>query len=147
MKIITGSLLPLAAVLAAISLQAGGGFWIEFGNPTASKDPKAKDAAVVVRALGRHHPEQATYTGTAEGVVDGRRQSIRLKFVALTQPGLFAVARSWPVEGRWVLHIRSSKDGMAAEALARVARDGTVERPAKQQHGAIDSRMVEKALE
>ena len=54
----------LIAVFGA-AVTFAGGFNLEFGNPAANPDAKAKDAAVVVRAVGCHSPEKAVFTGTA----------------------------------------------------------------------------------
>src|SRR5947208_16449564 len=94
--------------LLASTFAMAGGFDIEFGNPTANSDPKAKDTAVVVRATGCHNPEQAVFTATAEGKVDGKRQSIPLQVIALSTPGTYAVKKQWPDKGAWVLTFAGS---------------------------------------
>ena len=99
----------------------GGGFWLEFGNPKASTDPKAKDAVLLVRPLGCHNPTRAAVTGTAEGVVNGRRQSVPLHIVALSSPGVYAVKREWPVEGSWVLAFTATEGELATGAVVDIA--------------------------
>jgi hypothetical protein len=106
----------------------GGGFWMEFGNPTASKDPKAKNAAILVRAVGCGNPAQAVVSGTAEGIVNGQRKSVPLKFIELSAPGVWALERNWPQEGAWVLDIRTTYNMMLSAALAKVDRSGAVQR-------------------
>ena len=69
----------------------------------------ADDAALVVRTYRHSRPEAVPLTGTAEGVVDGVRQSVPLHFKATGQPGVFAVNQSWPNEGAWVLAISTGE--------------------------------------
>src|SRR5882762_235380 len=98
--------ISFAAALAVTSLIAGG-FSIELGNPDANSDAKAKNSLVVVRAVGCHDPAKAKYSVTAEGKVDGKRQSIPLNLVALSQPGTYAIKGDVPSSGKWVLVINS----------------------------------------
>ncbi len=109
----------------------GGGFWMEFGNPAASKDPKAKNAAILVRAIGCGNPAQATVSGTAEGIVNGERQSRPLHFISLSEPGVWALERNWPVQGAWVLNIRTAYNASLSAAIAKVDRTGAVQRTIK----------------
>jgi hypothetical protein len=115
---------------AAVMLHAGG-FWLELGNPSASKDPAAKNAVLLVRAIGCGEPAKAGITATAEGIVDGRRVSLPVKLVALREHGLFAAERSWPTDGRWVLHLRGNYLGRETSTLAQVQPNGEVKRPGK----------------
>lgn len=94
----------LAFMALALPL-LGGGFYLEVGSPSASQDPKAKGAVVVARLLGCHNPETGSVIATAEGIVNGKRESIKLKTVALSTPGMFAIERQWPSEGRWALRL------------------------------------------
>jgi len=98
------------AIVMTVPMLAGG-IWLEFGNPTASSDPKAKDALALVRATGCHEPEKALFTATAEGKVDGKRQSIPLEVVGLSTRGLYALKGSVPKEGSWVIAVNSTLDG------------------------------------
>ena len=42
-------------------------------------------------------------TGSAEGVVNGVRQSVALKLIPLSDQSTYAVIDQWPGEGKWVL--------------------------------------------
>ena len=141
------TIILLATTLLTAASSFAGGFWVEFGNPSASKDPKAKSAAVLVRALGCHNPESATYTGTAEGVVGGVRRSVALKFTRLDAKGLWAVERDWPAEGKWVLHIEAQKDGATAHALGKIGTQGDVKRIGETYMFKVDKGPIEAALE
>jgi hypothetical protein len=100
-----------------------------------------------VRALGCHNPEVATYAGTAEGVVNGTRRSVPLKFVRLDSKGLWAVERDWPSEGKWVLHIEATRDGVTAHALGKVDAQGSVKRVGDTHIYKVSKAQIESALE
>lgn len=136
------------AALAATSLLAGG-FAIELGNPEANSDAKAKNSLVVIRAVGCHDPAKAKYNVTAEGKVDGKRQSIPLNLVALSQPGVYAVKGDVPSNGKWLLVVNGEIPGFASStALAPISAKG-VERTGVKNFYAEKSMpaQIERALE
>ncbi len=110
--------------LAVASTLLAGGFWLEVGNPKAASDPKAREAVLVVRPIGCGEPTKARISGTAEGLVNGRRQSVPLRMVPLSQPALYAVHRTWPQEGVWMLALTGSYDGHFTSALAPMGPEG-----------------------
>lgn len=133
-------------VFGAATMFAGG-FNLEFGNPAANPDAKAKDAAVIVRAVGCHSPEKAVFTGVAEGVVNGKRQTIPLTMIALDQPGVFAVKQQWPREGSWVLTFTGSVDGVyLAGATVPVSSKGVERLAAKNYHRKLTEEDIQIAL-
>jgi len=76
-----------------------------------------------------HHGDLVGFdlTGTAEGLVNGRRQSAKLNIQRLSRPGVYAVRWQKPAEGSWVLMISSSRDGQhAASAMVSVDSRGRV---------------------
>jgi hypothetical protein len=95
----------------ALTAQAAAGtfFRLEVGSPIAAgTDTKVKDvkkAVLVVRPRLCDDEASVRITGTAEGVVNGFRQSVTLKLVALPTPGVHAVQQQWPDGGQWVLHL------------------------------------------
>jgi hypothetical protein len=136
----------LIAVYGAATMLAGG-FNLEFGNPDANSDPKAKDAAVIVRAVGCHSPEKAVFTGTAVGMVDGKRQTVQLSLIPLSQPGVFAVKQQWPREGSWVLTFTASVDGIyLAGATVPVSARGVERLAAKNYHRKLTDEDIQVAL-
>ena len=77
--------------------------------PANPLDPATRAAAFVVRTYRHSRPEAIPLTGTAEGVVDGERRSVSLRFRPTGQPGVFAVDQSWPETGAWVLAISTNE--------------------------------------
>jgi hypothetical protein len=101
--------------------------WIAIEYPSNPHDPATRDALLTVRTY--HHGELMAYqlTGMAEGIVNGRRQSMPLDIRRLTQSGVYAVRWQKPAEGNWMLVITSSLGGShAATALVTIDSRGGV---------------------
>src|ERR1700727_3007412 len=84
------------------------GFTFTIGNPVASQDFHFKTAAFVFRTESCADPAKAQIIATAEGMVKGARQSVALKVMASSKPGVYAVNQSWPAEGDWVVSLRGT---------------------------------------
>lgn len=112
-----------ASLLFATSALAGG-FQIAAENPR--NHPELSGAGLVVRTFGCREPANATLTGTAEGIVNGRRQSVPLHFT-LTSTGVYAVKRLWPAEGAWVLAINGSYWGHSSSILVELDANGELQ--------------------
>ena len=69
---------------------------------------------------------QQTLQGHAEGMVDGRRQSVPLSFNGTSREFVQALRRNWPTEGAWVLVITAGGDEGGVTALVGVGTDGQV---------------------
>lgn len=100
--------------------------WIALEAPANPMDPATRDAAFVVRAYYHERPVGYEVTGTAEGLVDGRRESIELDVRATSQPGVYAVIRNWPDEGRWVVNLASGTPNAPVTLLAELGPNGGV---------------------
>ncbi|MGA3077950.1 MAG: hypothetical protein ABSG56_30265 [Bryobacteraceae bacterium] len=81
-------------MLMPLALAWGGGFYLVVQN---------KDAGLTVEAQGCQDYSHARITGQAEGIVNGKRQSMSLELTPTEKPGTYAVRRQWPAEGKWVL--------------------------------------------
>ena len=137
--LLTGTLV-LAAQLAA------GGFWAVLGNPDASTEARSMHAVVTVKLVGCHQPENVKIAGTAIGIVDGRRQSIPLKFTRLSEPGMYALTRQWPGEGKWVIQIVATRDTAVTSTLVGAGPDGVDRSGARQQMRQPTAEEVEAFL-
>lgn len=140
--------IPQSIALLCFSLSAvAGGFYIELGNPSASKDAAAKNAFVVARLIGCNQPERGTVTATAEGIVNGKRQTIPVELKPLSTPGMFALSRSWPAEGKWVLHFAATHpDAGVTSTLVRVKGDNYERSGAKMAMRAATKPEIEELL-
>ena len=116
-----------ARLAAAIVLAApvfAGGLYLTVGKPEASSDPAAKGAFMIVRPDGCADPHNVKVKAVAEGIVDGRRQSVALTPVALSKHGTYALRQSWPAEGKWVIHLSGEYKGYTVTTLVPVTSGG-----------------------
>jgi hypothetical protein len=113
-----------SALLVLSALAYGGGYWLEFAEPSASKDPAAKGAIVLVRALGCGEPTKSTVTAKAEGFVAGERKAIELQVVPLAKPGVYAIKGNLPQEGKWVISVAGSYLGARTGTVAALTSNG-----------------------
>jgi hypothetical protein len=116
-----------ALALFATASAAGTMFRIEIGSTAAlGMDKKVKDSpkklVVAVRAVVCEDLATVRMTGTAEGLVNGTRQSLPLTLTAIDPAeAVYAIAQQWPQEGTWVLHLKGSCSTPKADASTLVA--------------------------
>ena len=123
--------LSLAALFSA-TLAApafAGPPWISIEYPVNPHDPSMRGAMLLVHVF--HHATPIAYPveGTAEGIVNGERRSIKLTFTETARPAVYGLSRQWPTEGVWTLVIRMSRgeggtDGAAA--VVELCADGEI---------------------
>jgi hypothetical protein len=135
-----------AIMLASATHVMAGGFVLLLGNPQASAEAHAQNAAVTLKAAGCGEPQKSAMTATAIGVVDGQRKAVELKVVALREPGMYAVKRGWPSEGQWVLKFVARNGDLTTMTLARVGANGVEYKTAKHHASEADlTAMLSKA--
>ena len=113
--------------MAAAAVALAGPPWIAIEYPVNPHDPNTRSAFLTVRTY--HHGDlmAADVTGTAEGLVNGKRQSVKLDVRRLPQAGTYAVYWKKPATGNWVLLISSTSEGKhMASALVEVNGQGRV---------------------
>ncbi len=115
-------LLALSALAATPAL--AGYPWISVELPANPFDRATNGAYAVVHTYQHAADMPFEVTGTAEGLVDGRRRSLRLDLQPTGRTGTFALRRSWPDGGVWVL--RLGIEGVAIGAAVGVGADGQV---------------------
>lgn len=114
------------AVVAA-SATAGTMFRVEIGSPLALGVNKYfkktdKKLIVAVRAVVCQDLANVRITGTAEGVVAGKRQSLPVTLAAVEPAeAVYAIHQQWPQEGAWLLHLKGTCASPKAEASTLVA--------------------------
>ena len=98
--------LATASVGAAHSAHLKSPPWLSIESPANPYDSATRDAAFVVRTWAHGNPVSVTdLSGSAEGLVDGKRQSIALRFDATPRPDAYAVRRQWPAGGAWIVRV------------------------------------------
>jgi hypothetical protein len=115
--------IPVVLSLVIATAAIAGPPWIAIEYPANPHDPGTRGALLTVRTY--HHGELVSYelTGTAEGLVNGKRQSNPLDIRRLSSPGMYAVRWQKPAQGTWALVISSKREGQHA-ATALVSIDG-----------------------
>ena len=109
-----------AAVVLAGQALAGVNFRLDIGPAVAdASGAKVKNAVLLVRPLACDDAGSVVMSGTAEGIVNGVRQSVALKLQRLATPGVHAVTKQWP-DGQWVLNLTATCPGRDAVASAVV---------------------------
>ncbi len=120
-------MLVTALTLSAFSTALAWPPWIAIEYPANPFDRTSREAFLTVRTY--HHGElmAKTVTGTAEGVVNGKRQSMPLEIRAGSQLGMYVVRWQRPAVGRWVLVINSGNPGLTdATAVVEISSTGSV---------------------
>jgi hypothetical protein len=80
--------------------------WLSIESPVNPFDPSTRGAVLLAHAAFREGQAQLSdLSGTAEGIVNGARRSITLRFDTTGRPSVFALRRQWPTEGTWLLRI------------------------------------------
>lgn len=116
-----------ALTLSAFSTALAGPPWIAVEYPANPFDRTSRDAFLTVRTYYHAELMAKTVTGTAEGVVNGKRQSMRLDIRPGSRPGMYVVRWERPAAGRWVLVINSGNQGVTdATAVVEISPTGGV---------------------
>ena len=115
--------------------------WISIEYPVNPLDQSMRGAFLLVHVF--HHATPIIYPveGTAEGIVNGERRTIKLEFTNTSRTGVYGLRRMWPTEGVWTLVITMSRgpegrDG--ATAVVELGSDGeiaSVRVPNRQERG------------
>src|SRR5262245_27550743 len=115
-------LVALMVVTLAVPAVAGTMFRLEVGPPIAAGTGTnagqfKKKIVLVLRPLVCDNPATVRITGTAEGLVNGVRQSVALDLMAVDPAsGVYAVQPQWPDTGQWVLQLNGSCPSPKASA-------------------------------
>ena len=116
-----------SAAVAGPALAKKGPPWISIELPANPYDETTRSAFLLVHAF--HHGTAIGYivTGTAEGIVNGERRSVKLEFADTKREGVFALKQTWPQQGTWTLVIKANQGpDDAATAVVDLGADGEV---------------------
>ena len=112
------------AVLAATRASAGG-FSFTVEAPAERKDPRIRDAVLVVRTYICGEPGAARVSAKAEGMIDGQRKSITLAMKEV-KPGVYSIRREWPSKGDWVIAVSGSDHDLICSKLVELGPNGNL---------------------
>lgn len=94
--------------------------WLSIEWPINPFDRSVPGALFYVHAaMHSGPPAMRDLSGAAEGMVNGQRRTVPLRFDATSTPGVFAVRAQWPTEGAWLVRIT-----LAGSTTALVSLDG-----------------------
>jgi hypothetical protein len=97
--------------------------WISIETPVNPFDPSARGAVMLVRCHVREGTVKLSdVTATAEGIENGHRRSIKLRFDTTPVPGVFALRRQWPEQGEWLIRVALDR----TTAIVTLGADGNV---------------------
>lgn len=121
--------LAAAALISLATPAVAGPPWISIELPPNPYDRASRGAFLAVHAF--HHGENVgmPVAGSAEGIVNGQRRSVKLSFVETQRKGVYALRNQWGTDGVWtlVLTVAQGKgDGDTAQALVEVDPGGVV---------------------
>ncbi len=116
-----------ALTLIAFSTALAGPPWIAIEYPANPFDRASRDAFLTVRTYHHGNLMERTVTGTAEGIVNGERQTMRLDIRPGSQAGMYVVRWQRPAAGKWVLVINAGQQGVVdASAVVEVSPTGGI---------------------
>ena len=104
----------ISAVFAAPAL-AKGPPWISIELPVNPYDRTMQGAFLLVHAFHHQTPIGFPIEGTAEGMVNGERRTVKLEFAETSRDGVYALKRTWATDGVWTLVIRVTQGPADAE--------------------------------
>ena len=112
------------AALALIAAVTVGPPWISIEYPVNPHDPSMRGAMLLVHVFHHSTPIAYPVAGTAEGIVNGERRTIKLTFTETARPGVYGLARQWATEGVWTLVIRMSRGEGGTDGATAVVELG-----------------------
>ncbi|QQS36077.1 MAG: hypothetical protein IPM56_17850 [Ignavibacteriales bacterium] len=149
-RIINSTLTVFLLSLFIYTSAFAGGFHISVKKSNGENSAYAKNVMLVVQPFGCHQPTDAEVSGTAEGIVNGTRKTIDLKFVR-NDKGESTLTKQWPDEGVWVIAINASYNNAKSSALVEIGTDYNLVRAKdddgiKTFHKKLDKAEVESSL-
>lgn len=119
------ALAALLLTLAAAPAHAGPPF-ISIELPGNPLDRTTRGALLLVHSWHHEAAVRQRVSGTAEGIVNGRRRSVPVTLEATSREGVYALRRTWGDDGVWLLVLRVGDAEWPATALVGVGADGEV---------------------
>lgn len=130
LPLVPGEDLPATARIVADARLAGavlGPPWISIEYPVNPYDATTRSAFLVVHAFHHGTPTAFPVSGSAEGIVNGERRSIPLRFATTSRAGVYALARQWPNDGTWTLVVSVAQGPEdKVSAIVELGRSGDV---------------------
>jgi len=122
-----GGAIALVAAAPSAAARVYGPPWISIEYPANPLDPSTRGAYLLVHAFHHQIPTSSPVRGTAEGLVNGERKTIALRFDTTSRPGVYALRKQWSDDGIWslVISVVPHEDNIA-QALVELSPDGGI---------------------
>ncbi len=114
------AILATVTLLVAATIAIAGPPWISIEYPPNRLDRETRGALALVRIYHHEDAGQFPVEGSAEGLVDGQRVTVPLRFTPVGDEGVWAVWGEIPEEGNWVLAIHGT-DGVSHAEVSVLA--------------------------
>jgi hypothetical protein len=98
--------LSIAATLVAMLAPAA-----LAGGANAKVEGPSKDGRYTVRTYACSDPANLHVTAWAEGLVDGKRQTVPIKIEMTRQKGVYQFKRTWTENGTWAIRMKLGSQG------------------------------------
>jgi hypothetical protein len=125
-RLLAAAALALAATVSATTPAHAGPPWISIELPANPMNTTTRGAYLLVHSFHHDIALRQVLEGRAEGIVDGRRQTIPLTFTDTSRDFVRALQKNWPDKGTWVLVITTGGHPDGATALVGIGSDGAV---------------------
>lgn len=116
-RLVVTALLVVAAAPAAL---AGG------GKPYVQVWGPHEDGLYAVHTYLCENPGALRVTAWAEGLVDGKRQTLPIKLEKMKEKGVYKFARSWPEQGSWAIRMKVENGDHSPVTIAATDASGKV---------------------
>ncbi|MEP7327062.1 MAG: hypothetical protein ABI836_14015 [Gemmatimonadota bacterium] len=116
----------VASGLVAATPALAGPPWISLEMPANPHEASTRGAFFLVHTYHHGTPTQYALRGTAEGILNGRRQTQQLEIVATDKPGVYAIRYHPGTEGVWVLALNMGQGNEGAGMLVTLGKQGQV---------------------
>lgn len=124
------AVVPLGLALGALAASPApapailvkGPAWISIELPANPHDQTTRGAFLLVHAFHHGTPMAFPVTGTAEGLVNGQRRSVKLGFDRTSRQGVYALRTQWGDTGEWTLVISVTQGpNDVAQAMVQIS--------------------------
>jgi len=146
-RILTALALTAGALVGTATPAHAGPPWISIELPANPMDATTRGAYLLVHTFHHQQTMESSLVGRAEGMVNGRRQTITLSFTETSRSTVRALRKTWPDGGSWVLVLTTGGHGDAT-ALVGIGADGevrSIDVPTEARDGHILPRAVSAA--
>lgn len=125
-RLLTALVLTAGALVGTATPAHAGPPWISIELPANPLDRTTRGAFLLVHTFHHEISLRQMLSGRAEGLVNGKRQTIDLTFTDTSRDFVRALRRTWPSEGVWVLVLTTGGADHGATALVSIGADGKV---------------------